>query len=142
VPRIVVHDPRPDAPNWAALLAAPGHEIVVCTNRECVVGAIAAQRPDLLLYVLADLEPDVWLLAALRERGPNLPIVLLDGPEDLEDRRLIQELQPTFYGQSALAPVDLCDVVRGALRRGSERVPAVWHETAGHVSAPAPPAAP
>ena len=117
MPLILIHAPGPEHQEWRSMLSAPGHEIVVRTDRESLVQALAERRPDVLVYVLADLEQDLRLLRTLREVAPTLPIILLDGDSDLAARRSIQELRPTYYAVLPLEASELHDAVEGALHR-------------------------
>ena len=119
--RILIHEPNPDRDERLCLLAGKGQDIVVCRDRESLVGAMAERRPDVLVYVLKDLADDLGLLALLRRVAPMLPIILLGGPTDLASRRSIQELKPTYYGVFPLETSELTDAVRGALHRCGAR---------------------
>lgn len=99
------------------MLSAPRHEVVVRTDRESLVAALAQRRPDVLVYVLGELEKDLGLLRTLRGMAPTLPIIVLDGDSDLAARRSIQELKPTYYGVFPLEASELNDAVEGALHR-------------------------
>lgn len=121
MPRILIHDPRPAHDSWQRLLGDHDREVVTCTNRESFVCALAAGRPDVLVYVLNDLARDLDLLFDLRRVAPTLPIILLEGPTDLTARRRIQELKPTYYGVSPLEHDELSEVVNGALSRNVPR---------------------
>ena len=61
------------------------------------------------------------LLTLLRRVAPTLPIILLGGPTDLDCRRGIQELMPTYYGVLQLERFELKDAIRGALQRVATR---------------------
>ena len=97
------------------MLAGEGHEIVVCQGREALFDQLTERRPDVLVYVLGDLIVDLGVLALLRRVAPKLPIILLGGPAELEARRSVQELKPTYYGVFPLDPAELSDAVHGAL---------------------------
>ncbi|MBI1797484.1 MAG: hypothetical protein HYR74_10580 [Candidatus Eisenbacteria bacterium] len=113
--RVLVHEPRPLPTPCTALLADLGHDIVLCRNREAVLEAMAAGRPDVVVYVLHDLVVDLGVLSLVRRIAPTLPIILLGGPAGLAERRSVQELKPTYYGVFPLEPAELRDAVRGAL---------------------------
>ena len=113
--RILIHDPGRAGHDWPQILAAGGHDIVVCTGREALFDAIALRRPDLIVYVLGDLALDLGVLWVVRRIATALPIILLGGPTDLESRRSVQELRPVYFGMLPLDPAELGDAVRGAL---------------------------
>jgi DNA-binding response OmpR family regulator len=119
VSHILIHDPRNEDERWRGLVGGPGRDLVVCENRRSVVSALAGGRPDVLIYVLADLPRDLDLLFELRRVAATLPIILLEGPTDLPARRHIQELRPTYYGISPLENDELSEAVSGALRRAA-----------------------
>jgi hypothetical protein len=74
-----------------------------------------------LVYVVTDLPEDYRLLLEIRRLSPTLPIILLNGPMDLEARRSVQELKPTYYGVLPLESSEVCDAVCGALQRSGRR---------------------
>ena len=117
--RILIHEPRRSRQDWCRNLADEGHEVVVCTGREALFDALAASRPDLIIYVLRDLPLDLGVLWVVRRIASKLPIILLGGPAGLEARRNVQELKPTYYGMFPLEPAELSDVVRSVLRHES-----------------------
>jgi DNA-binding NtrC family response regulator len=115
VSRILIHEPRPTSNECRSLLAGEGHDVIVCRDRESLIDAMAEERPDVLVYVLGDLEPDLGVLMVVRRAAPQLPLILLGGQADLEARRSVQELKPTYNGLFPLEPSELSDAVRGAL---------------------------
>jgi len=122
VSRILIHEPRRDRHDWAQVLAAGGHDVVVCHGREALFDAMTLRRPDLIIYVLSDLALDLGVLWVVRHMAGALPIILLGGPTGLEARRSVQELRPVYFGMFPLDPAELNDAVRGALsheRRGA-----------------------
>lgn len=120
--RILIHEPRHDRHEWLQGLVAGGHDVVVCSGRKALFDAMALRRPDVMLYVLADLPLDLGVLGLVRRMAPALPIILLGGPTELEARRSVQELRPVYFGMFPLDPAELSEAVRGALgheRRGA-----------------------
>jgi DNA-binding response OmpR family regulator len=117
VARILVYEPRRIHEPWETLLAGAGRDILVCGDPECFVSALSERRPDVLIYLLSDLDQDLAMLLALRRVSSTLPIILLDGPADLEARRSIQQLNPTYYGVPPFEESEISEVVRGALSR-------------------------
>ena len=113
--RILIHEPRPTSDECRSLLAGEGHEVIVCRDRESLIGAMAEERPDVLVYVLANLELDVGVLTVVRRAATQLPLILLGGQADLATRRSVQELKPTYNAVFPLEPCELSDAVRGAL---------------------------
>lgn len=123
MPRILIHDPRPNSDEYRTLLTAPGHDIVVCREREATFDALALRRPDALVYVLGEALCDLAILSLVRRFAPRMPIIVLGAAADLRTRRLVQELKPVYYGVFPLDPTELSDAVFGALSRhaGPER---------------------
>jgi DNA-binding response OmpR family regulator len=121
VSRILIHEPRPSGQDWSRLLAAEGHDVVVCPGREALFDALALRRPDLVIFVIGDVELDLGVLWVVRRIAASLPIILVGGPADLEVRRVVQEIKPTYYGVFPLEPAELNDAVRGALSRRGAR---------------------
>ena len=113
--RILIYESRRDQHDWPRLLAPGGHDMVVCSGRKALFDAMALRRPDVLLYVLADLSLDLGVLWVVRRIAPALPIILLGGPTGLEARRSVQELKPVYFAMFPLDPAELSDAVRGAL---------------------------
>ena len=118
--RILIYEPRRRRNECARLLAGEAHDVVVCADREALVDALAARRPDLIVYVMDELTLDLEVLSVVRRAASTLPIILLGGVADLEARRSVQELKPTYYGVFPLEPEELRDVVRGTLSRHSQ----------------------
>lgn len=118
--RILMYEP-PDTGDPSAAFAAREHDVVVCRDREGLFGALGEQRPDLLVYVLADLGVDLGVLSLLRRMAPALPLILLGGPAELEARRTVQELRPTYYGVFPLEPEELAGAIAGALHHHGQR---------------------
>ena len=113
--RIVIHDPRRLCDGCAESAAAMGHEWIVCRDRESLLCALSQRRPDLLVHVLDDLGGDLEILSTLRRYAPRLPLILLGEPATLEVRRVIQGLNPTYYGIFPLDRHELREAVEGAL---------------------------
>lgn len=122
MPQILIHDPHTPNEEWQKLLAARGRDVVACCDRGTFVDALADRLPDVLVYVLTDLELDLLLLFELRRVASTLPFVLLDGPTDLAIRRRIQKLNPTYYGVSPIDRSEVSDVVRSTLGRVTDRM--------------------
>lgn len=118
--RILIYEPPHGGHDWSGLLATDGHDVVVCAGREALFDALALRRPDLVIYVLGDLVLDLGVLWLVRRMAATLPIILLGEAADLEARRSVQELKPTYFGVFPLEPGELNDAVRGAL---SHRLP-------------------
>jgi DNA-binding response OmpR family regulator len=123
VSRVLIHEPRHSGDECSKLLTGEGHEIVVCQDRASLFEALAAHRPDVVVYVLGDLALDLSVLSFLRRMAATLPLILLGGPAGLEARRSVQELRPTYYGVFPLEPAELSDAVNGAInhRNGHAR---------------------
>jgi len=119
--RILIYEPCRTRQEWCRRLAEEGHDTVVCAGREALFDALAARRPDVIVYVLSDLSLDLGVLCVVRRIASTLPIILLGGPVGLETRRRVQELQPAYHGMFPLEPAELGEAVRGVLRheRGS-----------------------
>jgi DNA-binding response OmpR family regulator len=115
VSRILIHEPQATCDECKTVLAGQGHDVVVCRDREALIGALGERRPDVLVYVLGDLGIDLGVLGVVRRAAPQLPLILLGGPADLAARRSVQDLKPTYYGVFPLDPSELGDAVRGAL---------------------------
>lgn len=121
MPHILICESRRTRPEWYRNLAEEGHDTVVCAGREALFDALAARRPDLLVYVLSDLALDLGVLWVVRRMAPTLPIILLGGPAGLEARRTVQELKPAYFGMFPLDPAELGDAVRSVLRHDNGR---------------------
>lgn len=119
--RIVIHEPRRGRQEWCRHLAEEGYDVVVCSERKALIDALAAGRPDVIVYVLRDLPLDLGVLWIVRRIATTAPIILLGGPADLETRRNVQELHPTYYGMFPLEPAELSDAVHSALGHASGR---------------------
>jgi len=115
VSRILIHEPRPTSDECRSLLAGEGHEVIVCRDRESLFDAMAEERPDVLVYVLGNLELDVGVLTVVRRAATQLPLILLGGQSDLATRRSVQDLKPIYNAMFPLEPSELSDAVRGAL---------------------------
>lgn len=121
MPRILICESRRSRQDWCGGLVDEGYDTAVCAGREALFDALAARRPDVLIYVLGDLALDLGVLWVVRRIAPALPIILLGGPAGLEERRSVQELRPAYFGMFPLEPAELSDAVRGVLRHDSAR---------------------
>ena len=119
MPRIVIHEPDAQHDSCYALLTHETEDVVVCRNQESLIRALSSRKPDVLIYVLGDIDRDLGFLRQLRGAAPTLPIILLGGPTDLKARRTIQELRPTYFGVFPLEDSELNEAVLGVLHRGS-----------------------
>jgi DNA-binding response OmpR family regulator len=113
---ILIYEPRRGRQEWCRTLAEEGHDVVIRAGRESLFDALAARRPDVIIYVLGDLPLDLGVLWVVRRIAPTLPIILLGGPAGLEARRSVQEVKPAYYGLFPLEPAELSDAVRSVLR--------------------------
>jgi len=120
MPHILICESRRSRQDWRSL-AEEGHDTVVCAGRETLFDALAARRPDVIIYVLSDLGLDLGVLWMVRRIAPALPIILLGGPAGLEARRSVQELRPAYFGMFPLEPAELSDAVRCVLRHDGGR---------------------
>ena len=118
---ILIHEPRRGRTDWYAGLKDDGHEVVLSHGRQALLEALAARRPDAIVYVMGDLVLDLGVLWLVRRIAPALPFILLGGPAGLDARRSVQELRPTYYGMFPLEPSELGDAVRAALGQESGR---------------------
>jgi hypothetical protein len=118
VSRILIHEPRGSRREWCRHLAEEGDDLVVCTGREALFGALAASRPDVIVYVLGQLPLDLGVLWVVRRIARTMPIIVLGGPTGLEGRRCVQELKPTYFGMFPLEPAELSEAVRAAVGQG------------------------
>jgi DNA-binding response OmpR family regulator len=116
VSRIVIFEPRPGCDDCRAMLEDSGNEVVVCDGAESLFASLLMHRPDVLVYVLGDLQRDLSVLGLVRRAVAGLPLILLGGPSELAARRSVQELMPVYYGVFPLDPAELSEAVRGALR--------------------------
>lgn len=119
--RIVLHEPCSASSECRALLAGEGHEVVACASREALIGALAERRPDALVYILGDLVADLGVLTVVRRAARQLPLILLGGPANLEMRRMVQELRPTYYALLPLEPSELREAVLAAITQRNGR---------------------
>lgn len=118
---ILICESRRNCQGWCRSLADEGHDTVVCAGREALLDALAARRPDVIIYALGDLALDIGVLWVVRRIAPTLPIILLGGPAGLEARRSVQELKPAYFGMFPLEPAELSDAVRSVLRHDGGR---------------------
>jgi hypothetical protein len=118
---IIVYQPNPDHEDGFDRLAEDGHELILCSGREAMFDALAARRPDAIVYVLSDLSLDLGVLWLVRRIAATLPIILLGGPAGLDARRSVQELRPAYYGMFPLDGTELREAVRDVLRHPDGR---------------------
>lgn len=118
VPRVLIFESRRDCNECESMLADEGYEISVCSGPLHLLETFAGKRPDVVIYVLGDLDSDLSILSVLREASPRTPLVVLSGPFELPIRRSVQNLRPTYYGVLPLEPGELRDVVRSVLSEG------------------------
>lgn len=119
--RILICESRRRRPDWWGSLDDEGYDTTVCAGREALFDALAAKRPDVIIYALGDLTLDLGVLWVVRRIAPTLPIILLGGPAGLEVRRSVQELKPAYFGMFPLEPAELSDAVRSVLRHDNGR---------------------
>jgi len=121
VSRILIHEPRRTRHEWCRPLIDEGHEVVLCTGREALFDALADRRPDVIVYVLGDIQLDLGVLWVVRRVAAKLPIILLSRAAGLETRRKVQDLRPTYYGVFPLEPAELTEAVHSALSHENGR---------------------
>ncbi len=100
------------------MVSNEGYEVSVCSGPLQLLEAFATTRPDVVIYVLGDLDSDLSILSVIREASPRTPLIVLSGPFELSVRRSVQNLKPTYYGVLPLEPGELRDVVRSVLTEG------------------------
>lgn len=100
------------------MVSNEGYEVSVCSGPLQLLETFAATRPDVVIYVLGDLDFDLSILSVIREAAPRTPLIVLSGPFELAIRRSVQNLRPTYYGVLPLEPGELRDVVRSVLTEG------------------------
>lgn len=119
--RILVHEPHPTCEGGRALLVEEGHDVVVCEDRESLLGATTERRPDAVVYVIDDFPIDLRVLGVLRRIAPSIPLIVLSAPAAIQDRRRVQDLRPVYYGVLPLEAGELVDAVHAALGRRVDR---------------------
>lgn len=118
VPRVLIYESRRNCDECARMVSGEGYDISVCSGPLQLLEKFAATRPDVVIYVLGDLDSDLSILAVIREAAPRTPLIVLSGPFELAIRRSVQNLRPTYYGVLPLEPGELRDVVRSVLSEG------------------------
>ena len=94
--------------------------MVVCDDRESLLGATTERRPDAVVYVIDDFPFDLRVLGVLRRIAPSIPLVVLSAPAAIQDRRRVQDLRPIYYGVLPLEADEFVEAVHAALGRRAD----------------------
>ena len=119
-PRVLIFESRRDCDECELMLSNEGYDVSACSGPLKLLETFADKRPDVVIYVLGDLDSDLSILSVLREAAPRTPLIVLSGPFGLSIRRSVQNLRPTYYGVLPLEPEELRDVVRSVLSEGGQ----------------------
>ncbi len=107
----------------ARLLEAEGYRAREASDGRAAVGAVEAEEPDVVLLDLAMPELDgLAALRALRERHPELPVVMMSGRATLGDAVQATKLGAFHFIEKPLNPEAVLLTIRSALelRRARE----------------------
>jgi hypothetical protein len=102
----------------ATRLAATGIESRVSESDPGLLEEVVRHPPDVLVFELAD-DPanDLAFLKLIRRLYPILPLVILGQGGRLGTRRLVQGLNPVYFGVVPVDGVEIEEAVTAALRR-------------------------
>lgn len=117
IPVIVVDDSRAVRQLVAASLVSEGFEVLAVPDRAGLLAAVAERRPAVVVldYHLAD-DDGVRVAAALLERHPDLPVVLLSGVADPEQRQAaLQAGVRAVFEKSAITDGSFAAVLRAVI---------------------------
>jgi two-component system, NtrC family, nitrogen regulation response regulator NtrX len=107
----------------ARLLEAEGYHAREAPDGRAALAAVEADEPDLVLLDLAMPELDgLSALRALRERKPDLPVVMMSGRATLADAVQATKIGAFHFIEKPLSPESVLLTIRGALelRRARE----------------------
>lgn len=102
----------------ATHLSESGIEARVSESEPGLLEEVVRNPPDVLVFELAD-EPadDLAFLKLVRRLYPALPLVILGHGGRLGVRRLVQGLNPVYFGVVPVDGVEVEEAVSAALRR-------------------------
>jgi DNA-binding NtrC family response regulator len=130
LPRVAVCAVAPEGQGgWSELLrtALPNRafEVFSCATPERLLEGSAERAPDAILYrpdPSRGADPEV--LRALRRVHPATPLVIVSEGTSLDALRRAQEFRPVFHVVEPLDPLELRDVIDGAIHQRARRYPA------------------
>ena len=135
-PRVLLVDDETNIRKMVgALLEAEGFEAVQAPNGTAALSALDAGAPDVvLLDLMMPGGPDgLATLEQLRQRVPDVPVVMMSGKATLSDAVRATKLGAFQFLEKPLTPEGLLVAIRGALELGRTRAEnRRLHEALGH----------
>jgi len=135
-PRVLVVDDEPNIRRMlGALLGAEGFETEEAPNGTAALNAVADRPPDaVLLDLLMPPGPDgLQTLEALRQRAPDIPVVMMSGKATLGDAVRATKLGAFQFLEKPLTPEGVLVALRGALELARTRAEnRRLHDALGH----------
>jgi two-component system nitrogen regulation response regulator NtrX len=135
-PRVLVVDDEPNIRRMlSALLGAEGFETDVAANGTAALHAVADRPPDaVLLDLLMPPGPDgMQTLESLRQRAPDIPVVMMSGKATLNDAVRATRLGAFQFLEKPLTPEGVLVALRGALELARTRAEnRRLHDALGH----------
>jgi two-component system nitrogen regulation response regulator NtrX len=124
MPRVLIVDDEPNIRRMlSSLLEAEGHSIRTAGDGAAALLALDAEEPDVVLLDLALPGVDgLTVLHTIRERWPELPVVMMSGRATLSDAVRATRIGAFHFLEKPLAPEALLLALSGAfeLRRARE----------------------
>jgi FixJ family two-component response regulator len=120
-PRLAVLDDEPRFRQaLGRLLRSHGFEVVPFEQAAALLEAVARQRFDCLLLDLHMPEMTGFnVLAALAERGPDLPVLVITGKGSPDSRQRVQALGAAGYLEKPIDERTLLEAIQSAMTGGS-----------------------
>ncbi|HXF96449.1 MAG TPA: sigma-54 dependent transcriptional regulator [Gemmatimonadales bacterium] len=135
-PRVLLVDDEANIRKMVgALLEAEGFETVQAANGAAALQAVAEALPDVvLLDLMMPGGPDgLTTLEQLRQRAPDLPVVMMSGKAGLADAVRATKLGAFQFLEKPLAPESLLVTIRSALELARARAEnRRLHDALGH----------
>jgi two-component system, OmpR family, alkaline phosphatase synthesis response regulator PhoP len=137
---VVVEDDAAIAEGLALNLRLQGYGAVVAGDAEAAIALIETERPDLvLLDISLPKQSGIWVLENVRDRGDQVPVIVLSARQDEFDKVAALRLGADDYVTKPFALAELLARIAAVLRRARPGVAAANQmRAASEAPAPAP----
>jgi DNA-binding NtrC family response regulator len=101
------------------ILEPEGYELVLAASADAALEAVDAGGFSLILLDLKmPVNDGVYLMKTLKERGVNIPVVIMTGYNTVETMQEADEIGASRFLPKPFTPDELIDTVRHVLEKG------------------------
>jgi len=137
---VVVEDNAAIAEGLALNLKLQGYRAAVAGDGEAAVALIESERPDLILLDISlPKQSGVWVLETIRQRGDQVPVIVLSARQDEVEKVAALRLGADDYVTKPFALAELLARIAAVLRRARPGVRAAVDRGRGESKPAAPP---